>query len=141
MSGISSVSVSGIPLVSGRDASLSLPPTQAEATQSPPQSVKVAAVVSSSTATNPAAQSTQKPSKAEVNQALEDMIKRGQPADTSVQFSVDDKLDQVVIKVVDPQTNKVIKQFPAEAILKMREEMLATDSKSPPAGSLFSEKT
>lgn len=141
MSGISSVSVSGIPPVSGRDASLSLPPTQAEATQSPPQSVKVAAVVSSSMATNPAAQSTQKPSKAEVNQALEDMIKRGQPADTSVQFSVDDKLDQVVIKVVDPQTNKVIKQFPAEAILKMREEMLATDSKSPPAGSLFSEKT
>ncbi|OYY54292.1 MAG: hypothetical protein B7Y53_06460, partial [Halothiobacillus sp. 28-55-5] len=63
-----------------------------------------------------------KPTKAQVNQVLEDLIKRQQGSPTSVQFSVDEKLNQVVIKVVDPTTQKVIRQFPAEEILKMREE-------------------
>jgi flagellar protein FlaG len=81
-----------------------------------------------------------KPTKAQVNQVLEDLIKRQQGSPTSVQFSVDEKLNQVVIKVVDPTTQKVIRQFPAEEILKMREEMLNFDTK-PPAGLLLSEKT
>lgn len=81
------------------------------------------------------------PTKEQVNQALEDMIKRQQADPTSVQFAIDEKLNQVVIKVVDPATNKVIKQIPAEAIMKMREDMLAMDSKTPPAGALLSEKT
>lgn len=80
------------------------------------------------------------PTKAQVNQVLEDLIKRQQGSPTSVQFSVDEKLNQVVIKVVDPTTQKVIKQFPAEEILKMREELLNFDTK-PPAGLLLSEKT
>ncbi len=140
MSGINPVSVTSIPPVSGRGASssLSLEPTMPPAAAAPRAAAVVAAVKDAGVANkNP----TQQPTKTEINQALEDMIKRGQPADTAVQFSVDEKLDQVVIKVVDPQTNKVIKQFPAEAILKMREEMLAMDSKTPPAGSLLSEKT
>ncbi|MBN2855144.1 MAG: flagellar protein FlaG [Halothiobacillaceae bacterium] len=81
-----------------------------------------------------------KPTKAQVNQVLEELIKRQQGSPTSVQFSVDEKLNQVVIKVVDPTTQKVIRQFPAEEILKMREEMLNFDTK-PPAGLLLSEKT
>jgi flagellar protein FlaG len=75
-----------------------------------------------------------------VNQVLEDLIKRQQGSPTSVQFSVDEKLDQVVIKVVDPTTQKVIKQIPSEAIMKMREDMLAFESKSS-TGLLLSEKT
>lgn len=135
MSGISSVPVNHIPPVSGRDVSSSSPPAN-----SPPREATVPASMQTKPVAPPADASSPAPTKSEVNQALEDMIKRGQPANTSVQFSVDDKLGQVVIKVVDPQTNKVIKQFPAEAILKMREEMLSMDSKTPPAGSLLSEK-
>ena len=139
MSGITSLPANSIPPVSGRDvlSSSGVP-------KSPPVDAPVPALAPSvlaqpvAPASAPAA--SRAPTKSEVNQALEDMIKRGQPAESSVQFSIDDKLGQVVIKVVDPQTNKVIKQFPAEAILKMREEMLSMDSKTPPAGSLLSEK-
>ncbi len=96
-----------------------------------PQSPDVTATASSDSA---------KPTKAQVNQVLEDLIKRQQGSPTSVQFSVDEKLNQVVIKVVDPATQKVIRQFPAEEILKMREALLDFDTK-PPAGLLLSEKT
>lgn len=135
MSGISSLPVNHIPPVSGRDVlSSSAVPKPTTVEPVPVGGTQPAAPTSTANASSPA------PTKSEVNQALEDMIKRGQPADSSVRFSIDDKLGQVVIKVVDPQTNKVIKQFPAEAILKMREEMLSMDSKTPPAGSLLSEK-
>lgn len=79
------------------------------------------------------------PTKDEVNQVLEDLIKRQQSSPTSVQFSVDDTLDQVVIKVVDPATQKVIKQIPSEAILKMREDLLNYDQ-ALANGSILSEK-
>lgn len=79
------------------------------------------------------------PTKDEVNQVLEDLIKRQQSSPTSVQFSVDDTLDQVVIKVVDPATQKVIKQIPSEAILKMRQDLLNYDQ-ALANGSILSEK-
>ncbi|OZB74772.1 MAG: hypothetical protein B7X37_04545 [Halothiobacillus sp. 14-55-98] len=79
------------------------------------------------------------PTKDEVNQVLEDLMKRQQSSPTSVQFSVDDTLDQVVIKVVDPATQKVIKQIPSEAILKMRQDLLNYDQ-ALANGSILSEK-
>lgn len=136
----------GIPSVSGRDVSSSsvfsnsggvsdgIGRANAQIVASIPASDHVS---STSQTQGPTAE----PTKEQVNQALEDMIKRQQLDPTSVQFSIDDKLNQVVIKVVDPTTNKVIKQIPAEAVMKMREDMLAMDSKTPPAGTLLSEKT
>lgn len=85
------------------------------------------------------ASSGKKPTKDEVNQVLEDLIKRQEGSPTSVQFSVDESLDQVVIKVVDPVTQKVIKQIPSEAIMKMREDLLHYDQ-SLTNGSILSEK-
>lgn len=81
-----------------------------------------------------------KPSKAQVNQVLEDLIKRQELKPTSLQFSVDEKLHEVVVKVVDPATQKVIRQIPAEAILRMREDLQNMGNKSP-TGLLLSEKT
>lgn len=136
----------GIPSVSGRDALSSSMPSNAGGVSDGVGRAReqtVASTLASShggsvaqTQGSPAA-----PTKEQVNQALEDMIKQQQPDPTSVQFSIDDKLNQVVIKVVDPTTNKVIKQIPAEAVMKMREDMLAMDSRTPPAGALLSEKT
>ncbi len=136
MSVINAITTASIsPVVTGRDASSSL---------SSPVAPQVAMQIDTprDVAARAAAQDrlVLPPSKAQVNQALEDLIKRQQDSPTSVRFSVDEKLNQVVIKVVDPATQKVIKQFPAEAILKMREEMLDFDTK-PPAGLLLSEKT
>jgi|GEM_PF-2959773 len=140
MSVINPVVGMSIPSVSERDASLSLPAVNGSVallhTDGVPSSVSA-----SGAKHDQSTGASSSPSKAQVNQALEDMIKQQQPGATSVQFSIDDKLNQFVIKVVDPTTNKVIKQIPAEAVLKMREDMLAMDSKNPPAGTLLSEKT
>lgn len=140
MSVVNSVVSSSIPPVSGRDASSSLPAVNASVAVL--RTDVVPTTVSASGANEAQlTRSSYAPSKAQVNQALEDMIRQQQPNATSVQFSMDDKLNQLVIKVVDPATNKVIKQIPAEALLKMREDMLAMDSKNPPVGALLSEKT
>jgi flagellar protein FlaG len=148
MSSINSISNSGIPPSSqGRDVLSSSPgtslPTAGLSTQPVPiadsGAVSVPVPVPGSGGAKAAGSSVQ-PTKDQVNQVLEGLIKQQAGKPTSVQFSVDEKLNQVVIKVVDPSTQKVIKQFPAEAILKMREDMLNFDSKSP-TGLLLSEKT
>lgn len=136
----------GIPSVSGRDVSSSSVPSNSGGVSDGAGRAKEQAVASTPASshvsgTSRTQGSTAAPTKEQVNQALEDMIKRQQPDPTSVQFAIDDKLNQVVIKVVDPTTNKVIKQIPAEAVMKMREDMLAMDSRTPPAGALLSEKT
>lgn len=145
MSSINSISNSGIPPSSqGRDA---LPSSPGSSAPSVGVRIQPAPVAGSATVPVPspgsganAVGSTVQPTKAQVDQVLEGLIKRQAGKPTAVQFSVDEKLNQVVIKVVDPSTQKVIKQFPAEAILKMREDMLNFDAKSP-TGLLLSEKT
>jgi len=140
MSVIPAVSNANIPSVTGGGVLLSV----GKPTTSAPDELRESAAPKAATpnpSNVPATPSDSvKPTKAQVNQVLEDLIKRQQGSPTSVQFSVDEKLNQVVIKVVDPTTQKVIRQFPAEDILKMREEMLNFDTK-PPAGLLLSEKT
>ena len=135
MSAINNIVSSSIhPAAAGRDASSFSPASVAQEMASQSTSPKP------QTSSPTGASSGRKPTKEEVNQVLEDLIKRQQGSPTSVQFSVDEKLDQVVIKVVDPTTQKVIKQIPSEAIMKMREDMLAFESKSS-TGLLLSEKT
>ena len=135
MSAINNIVSSSIhPAVAGQDASSFSQASVAQGVASQPMPPKL------QTSGSAGASSGRKPTKEEVNQVLEDLIKRQQGSPTSVQFSVDEKLDQVVIKVVDPTTQKVIKQIPSEAIMKMREDMLAFESKSS-TGLLLSEKT
>ena len=135
MSAINNIVSSSIhPAVAGQDASSFSQASVAQGVASQPMPPKL------QTSSSTGASSGRKPTKEEVNQVLEDLIKRQQGSPTSVQFSVDEKLDQVVIKVVDPTTQKVIKQIPSEAIMKMREDMLAFESKSS-TGLLLSEKT
>ncbi|OJF77577.1 MAG: hypothetical protein BKP49_00930 [Treponema sp. CETP13] len=43
-----------------------------------------------------------------------------------IQFSVNDRLGDVIIKVVDPYTDKVIKEIPTEEIQKLRIHMKET---------------
>lgn len=134
MSAINNIVSSSIhPAVAGQGASSFSQASVVQGVASQPELPKLQT-------TSAGALSSQNPTKEEVNQVLEGLIKRQQGSPTSVQFSVDQKLDQVVIKVVDPTTQKVIKQIPSEAIMKMREDMLAFESKSS-TGLLLSEKT
>jgi len=41
----------------------------------------------------------------------------------SIRFSIDDSSKDVVVKVVDKDTGEVIKQFPPEQVLKLRERL------------------
>jgi flagellar protein FlaG len=64
----------------------------------------------------------QQSSKAD-NVALEDAVKKINafisPTSASVQFSVDQDSNRTVVKVVDLETKKVIRQFPNEDVLAM----------------------
>lgn len=49
-------------------------------------------------------------------EALNEFIK---PQNTTLQFSIDDESDTVVVKVTDKETKEVIKQFPSEEALEL----------------------
>ncbi|WP_020588243.1 flagellar protein FlaG [Desulfobacter curvatus] len=53
-------------------------------------------------------------------EALEDFANTVQ---TRLNFSIDDDTEDVVVKIMDKETDEVIKQFPAEEILELREKM------------------
>lgn len=53
--------------------------------------------------------------------AVEKMNELMQASDRALQFSVDDTSEKVVIKVVDQQTDEVIRQIPSEETLKFSE--------------------
>ncbi|WP_035238648.1 flagellar protein FlaG [Desulfobacter vibrioformis] len=42
---------------------------------------------------------------------------------TRLNFTIDDSTEDMVVKIMDKETNEVIKQFPAEEILELREKM------------------
>nr|WP_319494922.1 flagellar protein FlaG [uncultured Desulfobacter sp.] len=56
----------------------------------------------------------------EMVEALENFANTVQ---TRLNFSIDDGTEDVVVKIMDKETDEVIKQFPAEEILKLREKM------------------
>ncbi|MDR1310682.1 MAG: flagellar protein FlaG [Burkholderiaceae bacterium] len=68
-----------------------------------------------------AAQATPCASDKEVAQAVVDVLAESlpQPAASSLQFSVDDESGQVVIRVIDGETQEVIKQFPSEEAIAL----------------------
>lgn len=42
----------------------------------------------------------------------------------NIRFSLEEKLKQMVVKVVDVETNEVLRQFPAEHIIALHKKML-----------------
>jgi flagellar protein FlaG len=56
----------------------------------------------------------------EMVEALEDIANTVQ---TRLNFTIDDGTEDVVVKIMDKETDEVIKQFPAEEILELREKM------------------
>ncbi len=76
----------------------------------------------------------------QVNDALDAILKKLEPRPKNLQFSVNRELNQIVVKVVDTQTNKVVFQIPSEAIIKASEQLKSLDDGKLPIGTLLSEQ-
>lgn len=64
-------------------------------------------------------QGNNKPSREEVTKAANQVNKFVSPVNTDIQFSVDDETDIHVVKVIDKNTQEVIRQIPGEEILQI----------------------
>ena len=60
-----------------------------------------------------------KPSPAELGNVVADLNKIAQAASQGVRFSVDEESGRTVIKVVDTQTDKILRQIPTMEALKL----------------------
>ena len=64
-----------------------------------------------------------KPGARQVQQSLEDINKMLSGFSISVQFKVDADYKELIIKVVDQDTGKLIRQIPVEDVVKMSKAM------------------
>jgi flagellar protein FlaG len=65
------------------------------------------------------AQSDRKPGQAELGNAIADLNKVAQANAQGVRFSLDEDSGRTVVKVVDTQTDKVLRQIPSVEALKL----------------------
>lgn len=59
----------------------------------------------------------------QVNQAVSDINKTIQALSQDLQFSVDKDSNRVVVKIIDQQTNKVLRQIPSEEALEISKSL------------------
>ncbi len=64
-----------------------------------------------------------KPSAEEIKKNLDAINAELKSNDSSIQFTVDGKSDDIVVKVVDDDTGKVIRQIPPDDVLSIREHL------------------
>jgi flagellar protein FlaG len=67
----------------------------------------------------PPAVAAKRPQEAELSNAVADLNKVAQAASQGVRFSVDEDTGRTVVKVVDTQTDKVLRQIPTVEALKL----------------------
>ena len=65
----------------------------------------------------------EKPSAEEIKQDLDAINKQLKSVNSSIQFTVDGKTNDIVVKIVDSDTGKVIRQIPPEDVLSIREHL------------------
>ena len=66
-----------------------------------------------------ALEQSRQPSGEELGNAVADLNKMAQAASQGVRFSVDEETGRTVVKVVDTQTDKVLRQIPTVEALKL----------------------
>ncbi len=64
-------------------------------------------------------QAAKRPTNEELGNAVADLNKMAQAASQGVRFSVDEETGRTVVKVVDTQTDKVLRQIPTMEALKL----------------------
>jgi len=61
--------------------------------------------------------------KQDVEEMVEVLKELTQTLQTKLNFSIDDGTNEVVVKIIDRDTDKVIRQFPPEELLELQEKM------------------
>ncbi len=61
--------------------------------------------------------------KKELQKITEELNKALNPLNTSLKFQFNDKIDELMVKVVDTQNNKVIREYPPKEALELMEKM------------------
>jgi len=61
--------------------------------------------------------------KAQVQKSLKEMNAQLDSMDYSIRFSIDDKSKDLVVKIVNKDTNEVIRQIPPAEVLRLRERL------------------
>lgn len=95
--------------------SSAVPSETADQTQARPE-------LATSSAKN-ADQSSSESTPDQVRKHVEKMNNQLSAANHSIRFSVDDDSSEVVVKVVDTETDEVIKQIPPKEIVRLREHL------------------
>ena len=65
----------------------------------------------------------QRPARAALEHTVQDLNGLVQDLQREVRFSLDDNSGEVVVKIVDRQTDEVIRQIPSEDVLQLREKL------------------
>lgn len=118
---MSTPSISAVPVSTVAQA-MPLPPQggraqQAAAAVDAPAQQTAAADVQR--AAQPQAAAPQPATREALEQALEDVRNAIQPVASELAFSIDDDSGRVLVKIVDSQTDEVIKQIPSEEMLRI----------------------
>lgn len=116
--------------------------------QSAPASVPVLASADrQATEATQATQATQAGSKTaaqdtrqELQSLLEQVRERIQPESRALSFRVSDEIDGVVVSVIDSETDELIRQIPAESMVRLAEALQQLDASTSTAGLLLTEK-
>jgi uncharacterized FlaG/YvyC family protein len=59
----------------------------------------------------------------EIHKDLEMINEQLKSSNSSLQFSIDDKTNDVIVRIVDRDSGEVIRQIPPESIVKLRDSM------------------
>ncbi|TLX57278.1 hypothetical protein DN824_11655 [Stutzerimonas nosocomialis] len=70
-----------------------------------------------------AARSVEEDVRDELDSAVTDLQSRMQNVQRDLNFSVDDSTGEVVVKVIDGESGKVVRQIPSEEVLKLAEQL------------------
>lgn len=98
-------------------------PTQPASSGGPAIAVPVTLAPVASAANPPVQSSSQPPSPAQLQSAVNKINKALQQSNQSLEFSVDANTKTPIVKMVDTQTGKVIQQYPSEQTLAIAESI------------------
>lgn len=88
-------------------------------TSPPVASTNATQTASSVTGTEPHSASTAEPTPAQLQDAVDKINSSMKEINSNLQFSIDSDTQRVVVKVVESESGKVIKQFPSEEALSI----------------------
>ena len=103
--------------------------------QAPPDSISASAK-----AQTPRAKAPAEDTREQLQALLEQVGDRMQPETRSLSFRINEDIDGVVVSVIDTETEELIRQIPAEAMVRIAETLQRIDASTANAGLLLSDK-